>query len=53
MRIALSIAAAGGALALASTAHAETACADLARAKLPHAEVTSAVEAQAGAKPAC
>ncbi|HEV2532212.1 tannase/feruloyl esterase family alpha/beta hydrolase [Phenylobacterium sp.] len=37
----------------AAAAHAETSCADLAKAKLPHAEVTQAVEADAGGKPAC
>lgn len=53
MKLALSLAAAAAALGLASAAHAETACADLARTKLAHAEVTQAVEVEAGGKPAC
>jgi len=53
MKLLLSLAAAGGALALASGAHAETSCTDLAHARLAHAEVTQAMEVDAGGKPAC
>jgi len=53
MKLLLSLAAAGGALALASGAHAETSCADLAHARLAHAEVTQAMEVDAGGKAAC
>ena len=45
--------AAGALLAGATAAHAETSCADLAKVALPHAEVTQAIEADAGGKPAC
>ncbi|MDB5475461.1 MAG: Tannase and feruloyl esterase [Phenylobacterium sp.] len=45
--------AAGLLMAGATAAHAETSCADLAKARLPHAEVTQALEAEAGGKPAC
>ena len=41
------------ALGAPALAHAEAACADLARTSLPHAEVTSATEAKAGGKSAC
>ncbi len=44
---------AAAALALPAVARAEAACADLARTALPHAEVTSAEQAEAGGKPAC
>jgi feruloyl esterase len=49
----LLIAAAASAVATAGAAHAETACADLAKARLPHAEVTDAAEVQVGAGAAC
>jgi pimeloyl-ACP methyl ester carboxylesterase len=45
--------AAGFVLAAASAAHAETACADLTSARLPHAQVTEAIEADAGGRAAC
>jgi hypothetical protein len=45
--------AAAAMLAAPAVAHAEAACADLGRAALPHAEITGAVEADAGGKPAC
>lgn len=45
--------AAGFVLAAASAAHAETACAELTKARLPHAQVTQAIEADAGGKAAC
>lgn len=40
-------------LAAPAAAHAEAACADLGRTRLAHAEVTQAVEADAGGKAAC
>lgn len=46
-------AAALGAFAAPAAAHAEASCADLANARLPHAQVTSAVEAKAGKVDAC
>ena len=49
------IVAAGAAVALGAPglAHAETACADLARTRLPHAEVTAATVEKLGAHEAC
>jgi hypothetical protein len=47
------ILAAALALGAPALAHAEAACTDLKSARLPHAEVTSATEAKAGAKTAC
>ncbi|MEO8115068.1 MAG: tannase/feruloyl esterase family alpha/beta hydrolase [Phenylobacterium sp.] len=53
MRTLLMAAGAVVALGAPGLAHAEAACADLARAALPHAEVTKAVSEMAGGKPAC
>jgi hypothetical protein len=47
------ILAAAALFAAPAAAHAEAACADLANTRLPHAQVTRAVEAQAGGKAAC
>jgi feruloyl esterase len=56
MRLLISAAAAAafaGPFVGASAAHAETSCAELAKARLPHAQVTEATEVQAGAGGAC
>ena len=53
MRLAQLAAAIAVAVAVPATARAEAACADLARTRLPHAQVTSAEEARAGQVAAC